>query len=282
MASRGAPKSGEPPRAVVLGTVYSPMPPGGLFDTSSSSDEQARSRHRLRVHLHSRGWFTYRKNFPPLGPARLTSDSGWGCMLRAGQMMLCEALFRVFLGDKWGLAENEALPDSFMTYKTILSWFQDAKISSAPYSLHNMAEIGQALKTPIGEWHGPSSLAHILAALVNKHSPRDIGCVVGSDGTLYASDIKFSFAGGSSSVIILLPLRLGIELNPAYIPILQAMLALPQTIGFAGGKPGSPLATMLGAGLGVKRLVRHFWYLWSRTDAFLIIARSSGDAFCWR
>lgn len=39
-------------------------------------------------------WFTYRNNFPGLLNNKEKSDTGWGCMIRVGQMFLAEMLGR--------------------------------------------------------------------------------------------------------------------------------------------------------------------------------------------
>jgi hypothetical protein len=53
----------------------------------------------VRRHAESFFRFTYRRNMPPLLPSTLTSDGGWGCMLRAAQMLMGHTLRVHLLGN---------------------------------------------------------------------------------------------------------------------------------------------------------------------------------------
>lgn len=56
-------------------------------------------RERIRRHSESLMRFTYRNRFPALLPYNdITSDAGWGCMLRSAQMLMAQALQRHMLG----------------------------------------------------------------------------------------------------------------------------------------------------------------------------------------
>lgn len=54
---------------------------------------------QIRSDVQTRLWFTYRKGFVQIGNTNFTSDRGWGCMLRCGQMVIGQALIFLNLGE---------------------------------------------------------------------------------------------------------------------------------------------------------------------------------------
>lgn len=67
-----------------------------ILGTKYTLDEHGKAL--FEHHAQSLFRLTYRRDFPALAPYNITSDAGWGCMIRAVQMMMAEA-FRVhYLG----------------------------------------------------------------------------------------------------------------------------------------------------------------------------------------
>ena len=90
-------------------------------------------------------WWTYRYDFPEIKPYCITSDAGWGCMLRSAQMMLTHALRIHFKSRHWKAETSitKAREDDFV--KVLLTWFADfPSTSQSIYSLHNMCAAGLA------------------------------------------------------------------------------------------------------------------------------------------
>jgi hypothetical protein len=61
---------------------------------SGSSDEQE----SLLTDVYSKFYFTYRFDFSPILGSDLSTDAGWGCMHRSGQMILAQALVYLYIG----------------------------------------------------------------------------------------------------------------------------------------------------------------------------------------
>lgn len=145
--------------------------------------------------FYSKFWFTYRKNFTPIKylkydsdlhkfqteTSNLTSDIGWGCVIRCTQMLLAQALVIKLLGRSWRKiytgqttedptrgfnAVNLTPADkrNHMIYNNILSWFLD--FPGNAFSIHTLCELlVEELKCDNwqpGNWLGPATAANIV------------------------------------------------------------------------------------------------------------------------
>jgi len=117
-------------------------------------------------------WFTYRCDFPEIKPYGITSDAGWGCMLRASQMLLGQALRMHYCGRRYTSPQSTVQKRSDPFIENLLTWFADfpSHDTGCWYSLQNMVAAGlQKYETLPGEWFGPGTACHILRDLAGLH-----------------------------------------------------------------------------------------------------------------
>ncbi|XP_050084528.1 cysteine protease ATG4B [Anopheles aquasalis] len=198
----------------------------------------------IRQDVQSRLWCTYRRGFVPIGNTQLTTDKGWGCMLRCGQMVLAEALTELHLGRDWQWSEETR--DA--TYLKIVNRFEDNK--QAPFSLHQIALMGDSSEEKrIGEWFGPNTVAQVLKKLVKFDDWCRLVIHVALDNTLATDEIvelcteqKPGSDPRWQPLLLIIPLRLGLsEVNPIYIEGLKKCFQLPGSCGMIGGRPNQAL-----------------------------------------
>lgn len=94
------------------------------------------------MHFKKLIWLTYRKNFAPLlieknKVANLTTDAGWGCVIRCQQMLLANSLNKHFLS-------FDKIEDGDLPILRILRLFDDDKRNHTAnaFSIQNVVEVG--------------------------------------------------------------------------------------------------------------------------------------------
>uniref|UniRef100_A0A671T1E4 Cysteine protease n=1 Tax=Sinocyclocheilus anshuiensis TaxID=1608454 RepID=A0A671T1E4_9TELE len=219
---------------------------GACYDLKTKKSE-------LLSDVRSRLWFTYRKKFSPIGGTGPSSDAGWGCMLRCGQMILAQALVSRRLGRDWRWDAEKHQPKE---YHRILHCFLDKKDSC--YSIHQMAQMGVGEGKSVGEWYGPNTVAQVLKKLALFDDWNTLAVYVSMDNTVVIEDIKKqckqpgreSRSRGKTlnlqsqrplawrPLLLVIPLRMGLNsINPVYIQAFKECFKMPQSCGVLGGKP---------------------------------------------
>uniref|UniRef100_A0A1I7ZVE2 Cysteine protease n=1 Tax=Steinernema glaseri TaxID=37863 RepID=A0A1I7ZVE2_9BILA len=199
---------------------------------------------RFFIDYHSRIWLTYRTGFPPFPGTSVTSDCGWGCMLRTAQMVVAEALVQIHLGRdwRWHVMKDEKREESkFILHNRIVRLFEDHL--GADLSLHRLMRIAarNTDKTPVGKWYTPShSVALMKEALKESHSEETemLRICLCTDGLVIKSEVEAASEGWTKSVIVVVSVRLGaFEVNSCYEFHLRNLLSLDNSLGILGGRP---------------------------------------------
>lgn len=221
----------------------------------------------------SRLWMTYRKDFPSISAVSriYTTDAGWGCMLRSGQMMLAQAFLHHYLGRGWRRNKNHPLP---VQYKQIVELFADSY--NCPFSIHRIAQLGTIFNSCVGSWFSPNLISHVLKKCNNiSHMSDDFAIYVSEHASIFLDEVDAlcKLPGHSShphntngntacssgivveheqqqdesggwirSLVLIVPVRVGpSKINPEYIPSLCKTFEFPQSVGIMGGKPNHSL-----------------------------------------
>eukprot|EP00922_Rhytidocystis_sp_ex-Travisia-forbesii_P018456 GHVS01027394.1.p1 GENE.GHVS01027394.1~~GHVS01027394.1.p1 ORF type:complete len:677 (+),score=273.05 GHVS01027394.1:65-2032(+) len=194
------------------------------------------------------------------GWREVVSDSGWGCMLRVGQMALAQCLVYASLGRTWRRRRKQERHNNRMTIRDeedfdkqvevvrqIIALFMD--LPSSPFSLHNLVGEGRrSLGKAVADWFGPSTAATAACALMRAAATdvtRGVRPLLFEHGDIYTSLVKDEFSrtvdgtATTTGVLLWLCLRLGVEQfnQEKYQMSLQACFSIPQFQGLAGGGP---------------------------------------------
>uniref|UniRef100_A0A8B9ZPL1 Cysteine protease n=1 Tax=Anas zonorhyncha TaxID=75864 RepID=A0A8B9ZPL1_9AVES len=234
-------------------TRFSPAAPLHLLGRAYclGTEEDAE---RFRRDFCSRLWLTYRRDFPVLPGTSWSTDGGWGCALRSGQMLLAQGLLLHLLGRDWTWSgalggsplSPPAPPEAERWHRALVACFGDHP--GAPLGIHRLVELGRGAGKRAGDWYGPSIVAHILRKAVES-CPEAAGLAVyvSQDCTVYKGDVAGLVNGvANGAVLVLVPVRLGGErLNPVYVEGMKVRLGGFFWGGFGvlspwGGKRGQP------------------------------------------
>jgi cysteine protease ATG4 len=177
--------------------------------------------HSKREYESNLFWCTYRCDFEEIKPYGITSDAGWGCMLRSAQMLIAQALRIHYCGRDWKAPQAITKRRQDLFIQDLMMWLADypSSDSGSWYSIHNMVAAGLAKYDVLpGEWFGPGTSCYVIRDLsvlhekdwILKHHnqtllrPKEYDFAengycrhqplfkvyVASEGTIYISDIQ--------------------------------------------------------------------------------------------
>ena len=166
-------------------------------------------------------WFSYRSNFEPIiyNNKLYTSDAGWGCMIRAGQMILAKGIYNI-LGRRMyddcvllfsdnqirfknvinkplfnyflrniGSSKEENIKCSLDEFECIIG---EKKLDyiTAPFSIRNICKISHDYNKGAGDWFSNYDIIKVLSQLNEIYNPiEEMKILHFTEGAIYLDEI---------------------------------------------------------------------------------------------
>eukprot|EP00210_Caulerpa_lentillifera_P001217 g1173.t1 len=217
-------------------------------------------------------YITYRRNFSPItaGDTVWTSDVGWGCAIRSGQMMIAQA----FLDHLKSRSKKNCNVHSGRI-ASVVSLFWDSPLDEHVFSIHHICKIASRHGVEPGSWMGPGFVSRVLCEIVNLTHPFNVhaalistpagaSCItpekieelqsVFSNNTELNStpqnapnqppdeEDPLGLASLPPGLLIMIPLLLGTsKMHPRYMRQVKETLTWTQSIGIIGGRSSSSM-----------------------------------------
>lgn len=199
-------------------------------------------------------WVTYRRDFfPLLKDGTCSSDNGWGCTVRVGQMALANALVRHFSNNS-----HQLLPRPLYE-RAITDFWDSGSGKDYPFSIQNFYKVGQKYGVKPGEWLGQTMVASILQDLEKLYSSYKMPILTFVDGAIYRSKFRSVDAAevardGFEVVeygdcdeyvpgqLVFVSSSLGMKApETSHLPALQRLFNFPELVGVMGGRTNEAL-----------------------------------------
>eukprot|EP01132_Coremiostelium_polycephalum_P000590 gene590-736_t len=182
-------------------------------NNNNKSNELNQVQQKFLADFNSLLWFSYRKDFPSIINTSITTDIGWGCMLRTGQMILAKALLKHYYYKE---EQERCKPNS--KYKKILSWFSDYPSKEYIYSIHQIVYKNKILEqknrrdfdieedddddwSSVEEWFSPTKISNVLRHLLKGHCIENLTIVPSLSSKVYSLSSMSSFVPSQANSI---------------------------------------------------------------------------------
>lgn len=200
----------------LLGKMYSGKEETTHDDIPRSHSEQSYTNF-LKI-FSQRIYFSYRKQFEPIAGSRsgdlLTTDGGWGCMVRCAQMLLAQTFLmhmmntfnshysNIQISDRCPkrnsidyVKNSNRLHRRMQIYTDVIRLFGDYPHPKCPFGIHKLVELGTSHGIRPGDFFGPVSAAHCLKealqiAVETNEIPELLRIYISQDAIVYRQDVN--------------------------------------------------------------------------------------------